>query len=75
MIQVLDLLSLVAAPSGCCDRFIEMIYLHGGFMGQALLKKSERYRKQFRLLNKALISSYQTEDPTDISQSSISPID
>lgn len=24
------------APSGCCDRFIEMIYLHVGFMGRAL---------------------------------------
>ena len=38
----------IDAPSGCCDRFIEMIYLHGGFMGQAQDLKNTRSSFKFK---------------------------
>lgn len=60
----------IDAPSGCCDRFIEMVYLRRGFMGRALFKDLTNPRSGFLFYMRR---SFLPEDTADNSQSSVAP--
>lgn len=62
----------IDAPSGCCDRFIEMGYLRAGFMGRALFKDLTNPRSSPQFYRKHLFLPA-GEDTVD--ESAVAPID